>query len=112
MMNNIGGYEVPITLKQLEAGSSSLTKSTEPELDKTPGKILESFGNILKKQIQETNQIQKDSEKAQETFATGGNVSLHEVMLKAEKAEMAMQLTLQLRNKLISAYKEIQSMHV
>ena len=34
------------------------------------------------------------------------------VMIKAEKAEMAMQLTLQLRNKLLSAYKEIQGMHV
>lgn len=111
MLNNMDGYSVPLNLKQLE-NASSLQKNESKELDKTPGKILDSFGQILQKQINETNKIQQESEKAQELFATGGNISLHEVMIKAEKAEMAMQLTLQLRNKLLAAYKEIQNMHV
>lgn len=111
MMINNDSYTVPLTLKQMDP-ASNLANKPKLDLNQTPGKILESFGNILQKQINETNQIQQDAYKAQETFASGGNVSLHEVMIKAEKAEMAMQLTLQLRNKLLSAYKEIQSMNV
>lgn len=111
MLNNVGGYDVPITLKQLEK-SSMLPKQEEVVQETAPGKILDSFGNILKQHIGETNELAEDSLNAKEAFAVGGNVSLHEVMIKSEKAEMAMQLTLQLRNKLLGAYKEIQNMHV
>lgn len=106
MLNDISGYAIP--LKQMDPSMAPLKN----EQTNTSEKILDSFGDILQKQISETNMIQKDAEKAQEVFATGGNISLHEVMIKAEKAEMSMQLTMQLRNKLLSAYKEIQSMHV
>ncbi|MGD9580401.1 MAG: flagellar hook-basal body complex protein FliE [Vampirovibrionia bacterium] len=108
MLNDISGYSVPLNLREMEANKAPLANK---EIN-TSEKILDSFGEILNKQISETNVIQIDAEKAQEIFATGGNISLHEVMIKAEKAEMSMQLTLQLRNKLLAAYKEIQSMHV
>jgi len=100
-----------LSLKQMESIPFINDRVTKQE-ETSPGKVLESFGNILQNQIEETNKLKKDSERAQELFATGGNISLHEVMIKAEKAGMAMQLTLQLRNKLLSAYKEIQNMHV
>lgn len=108
MLNDISGYSIPINLKQMEP---AMTPVKNDQIN-TSEKILDSFGEILQKQITETNYIQKDAEKAQETFATGGNISLHEVMIKAEKAEMSMQLTMQLRNKLLAAYKEIQNMNV
>lgn len=111
MLNNVGGYDVPITLKQLE--KSAITPKQEALIqDTSPGKILDSFGNILKKQLEETNTLNNDANQAKEAFAVGGNMSLHELMIKTEKAEMAMQMTLQLRNKLLTAYKEIQNMHV
>ncbi|MEW5819601.1 MAG: flagellar hook-basal body complex protein FliE [Cyanobacteriota bacterium] len=110
MLNEIG-YSIPINLRQME-NASIIKNNTATKLEQTPGKVLESFGRILQKQIDETSAMQKDANKAQEIFATGGNISLHEVMIKAEKAEMAMQLTLQLRNKLLMAYKEIQNMQV
>jgi flagellar hook-basal body complex protein FliE len=110
MISNDGGFNIPLTLKQME--SSAFLDNKPEALDESSGKVLESFGNILKTQIEETNKLKQDSNKAQEIFATGGNISLHEVMIKAEKAGMAMELTLQLRNKLLSAYKDIQNMHV
>lgn len=110
MLNELGGYQIPINLKQLEHSTGVNQKKLE--LDRAPGKILNSFGAILQKQITETSKLQTESEKAQELFATGSGISLHEVMIKAEKADMAMQLTVQLRNKLLAAYKEIEKMHV
>lgn len=114
MIDNLSGFDIPVSIKQLEQTKNVLPKEENEDLikEKGPGKIFESFGNILKKHIEETNNLQNTADAAQETFAVGGDVSLHEVMIKTAKAEMAMQLTLQLRNKLISAYKEIENMHV
>lgn len=110
MLQEIGGYQIPLTLKQMD--NSAGIQQKKISLDQSPGKILDSFGAILQKQVNETSRLQIESEKAQESFATGGNVSLHEVMIKAEKADMALQLTVQLRNKLLAAYKEIERMNV
>jgi flagellar hook-basal body complex protein FliE len=43
---------------------------------------------------------------------TGQNVELHELMISMERAGLAMELTLQVRNKLLEAYQEISRMQV
>ena len=43
---------------------------------------------------------------------TGKPVDLHQVMIAAEQAGLALQLTVQVRNKIIEAYQEISRMQV
>lgn len=65
------------------------------------------FGEILKSSLSEVNEMQKTSEKAMGDIATGQVKDLHQAAIAIDKAEMSMKLMLEVRNKAISAYKEI-----
>ena len=72
----------------------------------------ESFGQIFKDLISETNQLQSEAGKIAEKFALGEISDIHEVMIAAEKAGVAFELVLEIRNKLIEAYQEMMRMQV
>jgi flagellar hook-basal body complex protein FliE len=65
------------------------------------------FSDVLKKSIDELNQTQKNAEKAMNEIATGEVKNLHQAAIAIDKAEINMKLMLEIRNKAISAYKEI-----
>jgi flagellar hook-basal body complex protein FliE len=65
------------------------------------------FGKMLKRSIDELNVTQKDSEKAMTDIATGQVRDLHQAALTIDKAELSMKVMLEVRNKALSAYKEI-----
>lgn len=76
------------------------------------GNLLKSLSNSINGGLNSANNAVKAADKAQEEFAMGGNVSVHDVMIAAEKASLSMQMTMQLRNKLITAYNEINNIRV
>lgn len=82
---------------------------TDP-VEQTPGKVLESFGKILQNHLKEVNKLDEVADKAIETYATGGPIELHQVMIAEERADLAMELTMQFRNKVLQAYQEISRM--
>lgn len=71
-----------------------------------------SFASFLKKQLEKTNNLRKEADMLTEKMIVGEDVELHEVMIATEKAEIAMQLTLQIRNKLLEAYQELSRMQI
>lgn len=71
-----------------------------------------SFSDFLNNAISEVNNLQIQSEQLNEAFAMGKNDNIHQVMIAAEKADMALQLTIQLRNKVLEAYQEIMRMPI
>ena len=72
----------------------------------------ESFGEVLKNFLGEVNSLQKEAGQKVEELSLGGDVDLHEVMIKAEEAAIAFQLLLEIRNKLMDAYQELMRMQV
>ena len=71
------------------------------------------FGELLAKSINSVNELQQESSKLGDAFITGDSgVSLAEVMIAKQKAGIAFEATVQVRNKLLNAYKEIMSMQV
>ncbi len=70
------------------------------------------FGKLLMDVIKEVNSSQIQATEMQNAFMTGQNVELHELMISMERAGLAMELTLQVRNKLLEAYQEISRMQV
>jgi len=77
-----------------------------------PQEVTEKFSELLGKYLDNVTQKHKAAETAVETFASGGNIDLHSVMIASEKASLSMQLTMQLRNKLVQAYQELSRIHV
>lgn len=71
-----------------------------------------SFGDYLKNALNSVNQLQLDSQQIGVDFAAGKTDNIHEVMLAGEKADIAMQLTMQIRNKVLDAYNEIMRMQI
>jgi flagellar hook-basal body complex protein FliE len=70
------------------------------------------FGEYLMDAINKTNDLQLASESATSALATGQTDNVHAVMIAAEKADLAMQFTMQVKNKILDAYQEIMRMQV
>lgn len=71
-----------------------------------------SFGETLSQAIGNVNQMQKTADKGMENLATGRTDNIADVMLQTEKADIALKLMVQVRNKIIDAYSEIMRMQV
>ena len=56
--------------------------------------------------------MQKDADTAVEKLMTGGDVNPAEVLTAVQKADLAFKMMIQVRNKLQSAYDEIQAIRV
>ncbi|QIB26200.1 flagellar hook-basal body complex protein FliE [Caloranaerobacter azorensis] len=72
----------------------------------------DSFGNFLKEALDKVNSLQVEAEHYNKLLAMGQIDNIHEVMIASEKANIALQLTLSIRNKVIDAYKEIMRMQI
>lgn len=70
------------------------------------------FAEQLARALDQVNRLQLDADRQAELLATGELKDLHSVVLAAQKAELALQLTIQLRNKALEAYQEIIRMQV
>lgn len=72
-----------------------------------------SFADALKSSLDQVNQVQLDASKLGKSFAMGDDsVSLSDVMIAGQKASISFQATVQVRNKLVSAYHDIMNMQV
>jgi flagellar hook-basal body complex protein FliE len=71
-----------------------------------------SFADYLNSAIDQVNSMQLESEKLNQDFAMGLTDNIPQVLIAAEKAGIALQYTMQIRNKVIDAYQEIMRMPV
>ena len=71
------------------------------------------FGTLLKSAVENVNELQQDAGQKRTAFELGDSrVTLAETMIAAQKASVAFDATVQIRNKFVEAYKEIMSMPV
>jgi flagellar hook-basal body complex protein FliE len=76
-----------------------------------PSKI--DFADTLKATLDQVNNTQVTSQKLGERFALGDDkVSLSDVMISMQKANISLQTTLQVRNRLVTAYHDIMNMQI
>lgn len=81
----------------------------EPAPD-TAGGLMKQIERGLTAGLNDVNNKRLLADAAQEEFAMGGDVSVHDLMIAQEKASLSMQMALQTRNKLIAAYNDIRNM--
>jgi flagellar hook-basal body complex protein FliE len=70
------------------------------------------FGAALKDALSQVNQLQEQSTAVSEAYERGDVTDIASVMLARQQASVGFEATLQVRNKLLSAYKDIMSMPV
>lgn len=71
-----------------------------------------SFGTVLNEYIQDANLAVKDFEGKTAALARGEAVNLHDVTIAAQKANIAVSLTAQVRDRAVEAYQEIMRMQI
>ena len=69
-----------------------------------------SFGKVLARSLNDVNQLKQEADVAVENLATGKQKDIHATMIALEKADVAFQLLMQVRNKIISAYETVMRM--
>ena len=122
---NVGGIDssrIEAMMAQLKAAA---TKPAAPSLapgglggignaapvNEGPSKV--SFSDALKTSLQQVSNTQKQAQELSQKFAMGDDsVSLSDTMIAMQKSSIAFQATVQVRNKLVSAYHEIMNMQV
>jgi len=70
------------------------------------------FMNTLQQAIGKANDIQLVANQATEALMTGQTQNIHQTMVALQEADVSFQLMMQIRNKLVSAYEEIQRMQI
>jgi len=73
----------------------------------TPAEPTESFGKVLSEALNKVDKLQQDASLSAAQMVMGSDNYLHNVVLAYEKADLAFQLTVEVRNKLIEAYQEV-----
>lgn len=74
-----------------------------------------SFDTILQSAVDmldETNTLQNYAEEAEIQFALGYSTNTHDLQIAQEKANIALQYTVAVRDKIVEAYKEIMNMQM
>lgn len=96
-------------MRQIAESASALPSKT------SAGKIDQqgSFAAELSRSLQRVSAAQNDAAAQARAFQAGEpGVSLNDVMIDMQKASLAFQATVQVRNRLVAAYQEIASMPV
>lgn len=75
-----------------------------------PGGV--DFKNVLLDKLEEVNRLQTEAGKSVEKLVTGESQNMAEVFSAVRKADVAFSLLMEIRNKLIDAYDQIQQMRV
>ncbi len=93
------------------SGSKALDLLTSASSSSSSGSSLD-FTEIMNKAMEQVNTLTNQSTAQENTLLTGEAQDIHSVVIAAEKADIALQMTLQVRNKVLDAYQEMMRMQI
>lgn len=91
-------------VKEAAESSQVLSNSSDESFDS----VFQSALNLIK----ETNALSNAAELEEIRFAMGDSENLHDLTIALQKAEVAIQYTVAVRDKVLDAYKEIMNMQI
>lgn len=94
---------------EIGAIASGVNSAANVEVTESGGM---SFKDAVKKAIGEVNHLQNQADDAAVKLASGSLEDVHEAMIAMQKAKLALDFTIQVRNKVIEAYQEIMRMQM
>ena len=110
------GFTVGKADRFLQTGAIGDSKSISIQkpfvTGETEGSNSVSFADTLKEAMGNVNQLQKSADRGAQDLATGKTDNVADVMIATEKADIALRVMVQVRNKIIDAYQEIMKMQV
>lgn len=89
---------------------SNLPAALVPSEGKTTGPREWGFVETLRGAIDQAEQLQGEADAKVSGVLAGNGMDVHSAMIAVEKADLSFELMMQVRNKIISAYQEIERM--
>jgi len=81
---------------------------TTAQIDREPQ--AGTFTDVLHDAIDQVEQLQSSSDQQVSALLAGNRSDVHNVMIAIEKADVAFQLMMQVRNKIVNAYQQVSQM--
>jgi flagellar hook-basal body complex protein FliE len=96
-------------------GALALVKSNPAPLVGTPstmtsGAAAAPFSDLLTDAVGQVNQLEKQARIVVTGLMTGTGVDVHRAMIATQRADMAFELALAVRNKAVQAYQQVMGM--
>jgi flagellar hook-basal body complex protein FliE len=98
---------LPVAATSSTAGAgiaNPLAASADPSAATNP------FADLITDAVGQVNQLQAQAQTAVTGLMTGSGVDVHQAMIATQKADMAFELVLAVRNKAVQAYQSVMSM--
>jgi len=93
-------------------GSTGAVPEPSQQPDEQSKPQVKSFKETLNQFMDDVNELQKDAGTSVEKLLTGEIKDVHDVMVAVEKANTSFELMMEIRNKMLDAYREIMRMQV
>ncbi|MCU1225798.1 MAG: flagellar hook-basal body complex subunit FliE [Edaphobacter sp.] len=95
-MNGIG--QIAGAVNSLLGGGGASAKAETP------------FAGVFRSMVEQTSALDKKASEAVTGLLNGQGVEIHDAMIATQKADMAFELALQVRNKAVAAYQQMMGM--
>ena len=113
MIDRISNANIQSMLEVLRSYQSQATGNAGTTAEPAANKVGQpTFFDSVKNAVDKVNDTQNKSTALSEAYDRGEEVPLTEVVLNMQKASLAFEATLQVRNKVMKAYEEIMNMPV
>ena len=99
-------FDSKMFLNQIQNNTIDNTNKNLNESDKV------NFTDVLNNAVNKVNNVQINANEDIEALIKGEDITMHDVMLSMQEAQISMQLMLEMRNKLYDAYKELSSVQL
>lgn len=91
---------------------ASLSMPSMPSLGGITSSGGSAFQSVLGDAISKVEKFQNDADNSVNKFLSGEGEELHKVALATQQADLSMQLFMQVRNKVVTAYNQVMQMQV
>ncbi len=89
---------------EIDAFSRGFDRNVPANSSKVP------FGNLFSDAVGQVDALEKQAHAAVTGLMTGSGVDVHQAMIATQKADMAFELALSIRNKAVQAYQSVMGM--
>ena len=109
----LGGVDRVMALRaQILGRNAALSKANASAAPTPAASEPASFASTFDQAVKSVSETQNKASALSESYERGETVDIAKVMLARQEAQVGFEATLQVRNKLLAAYKDIMSMPV
>jgi len=113
LLSQIREYQNKIEGSKIGSEISPIINNVSPVINEVEAPTFSSqLNKAFTGALKEVNNLQDISVQSQTEFQMGGDIPLTEVVMNMQKASLAFEATVQVRNKVLTAYQEIINMPI